>query len=99
MTAYIFACISQSVGIQKQNGRVNNGNVGLTDYIWTDNKQIAKKQKNYHIIFCLVIKSIIYVLNLFQPTQVELVPGYGVYLTKRQLDEAMDQCCNTLPTT
>ena len=30
-----------------------------------------------------------------QPLQVELVEGYGVYLTKRQLDEAVDQSCNS----
>ena len=28
-----------------------------------------------------------------QPARVELVPGYGVYLTQRQLDEALD--CNS----
>lgn len=31
----------------------------------------------------------------FQGKQIELVDGYGVYLTKRQLDEAMDQSCNS----
>ena len=31
----------------------------------------------------------------YQPARVELVPGYGVYLTQRQLDEALDCCTAT----
>ena len=37
-----------------------------------------------------------YIYSLYwQPQQVELVEGYGVYLTKWQLDEAVDQSCNS----
>ena len=35
------------------------------------------------------------ILNTLQPPQVELVEGYGVYLSKQQLDEAVDQSCNS----
>ena len=34
-------------------------------------------------------------LIIFQPKTIELVEGYGVYLTQRQLDEAVFQGCNS----
>ena len=66
-------------------------NAGVVDLDATVVEQ-AHQLNSFH-------RSCTHIAILIQPTQVELVPGYGVYLTKRQLDEAMDQCCNTLPTT
>ena len=49
---------------------------------------------SYRQKHCVLSCHIPYVLDM-QPQQVELVEGYGVYLTKRQLDEAVDQSCNS----
>lgn len=45
--------------------------------------------------FICISDWIVIYLSLLQPQQVELVEGYGVYLSKRQLEEAVDQSCNS----
>lgn len=45
----------------------------------------------YMHVYCCVFESLVFYTFELQPKQVELVEGYGVYLTRRQLDEAVDQ--------